>query len=455
MTKEETPTSITLNCAYCSKEFKYESEKKRHEESHSPRFKCKVCSKKFSFISSLRRHEKQHDRTGSVKCEQCGGSFRDEILLKRHMNYAHKGCHTCPKCNVSYSSESALRSHIKVHKPEAERKYKCNFDGCNKSFNFAHHWKHHQLTHINKKQYYCVVCHKGFIQLHHLKTHLKCHDPEAYTNCNINGCNKTFSNEYARKRHEVTCSMLHFKKSSDALVHELYTDNKSKLSPEIGDSNILDLTIPCKTISQENKSLLPHENMELAEISDIKEINSCKTVLGECISSNSEDNCLCAQITTEVDEPYNQTHVLIDSRKTFDESNVSDSQLNCDKCECASSCKVKSSNIKNACLKRISLSDTMPDIEYINGTVKLKDTFDYEIPISNDQNKTKDIRQVEDVGAYVLKSCEAALGKCIVSGNGTIGEGCLCAKMMMDEQVTAEEIDDITPQPNANQIDFI
>lgn len=37
-------------CTHCSKEFKYESEKRRHEQSHVPQFGCKICSKKFSFL---------------------------------------------------------------------------------------------------------------------------------------------------------------------------------------------------------------------------------------------------------------------------------------------------------------------------------------------------------------------------------------------------------------------
>lgn len=193
--------------------------------------------------------------------------------------------------------------------------------------------------------------------------------------------------------------------------------------------------------------MLPHGNAELNHVSGINEINSCKSVLGECISKDSENDCLCAQMTTEVNELYNLTPVLNDSSKMNTDSNDFENQLNCDECECAFSCKVKNSNMKDACLKHVSLSDAMPNIQYANGTVKLIDTFDYELSvISNVEND----KRLNETGPYVLKSCEAALGKCIVSGNGMVGEGCLCAKMMIDEQVTAEEIDDITPQPNVN-----
>lgn len=43
------------------------------------------------FRSALRRHEKNHERSDPVKCKECGGTFRDETLLKRHVKYAHNG----------------------------------------------------------------------------------------------------------------------------------------------------------------------------------------------------------------------------------------------------------------------------------------------------------------------------------------------------------------------------
>lgn len=39
-----------FDCVYCGKEFKYVSEKKRHEISHDPQFNCPECMKKFSFL---------------------------------------------------------------------------------------------------------------------------------------------------------------------------------------------------------------------------------------------------------------------------------------------------------------------------------------------------------------------------------------------------------------------
>lgn len=72
-----------------------------------------------------------------------------------------KGTFSCTQCNTTFNSELALRTHMKTHKAESERKYHCRFDGCGKSFNFAHHLKHHELTHTDTKQFFCKECGKG------------------------------------------------------------------------------------------------------------------------------------------------------------------------------------------------------------------------------------------------------------------------------------------------------
>lgn len=470
MTNKKT-SKVPLQCKHCLKKFKYESEKKRHELSHVSRFRCKVCAKKFSFMSSLHRHEKQHDRTDKVKCEECGGLFRDEILLKRHKNYAHKELHECSKCNTSCNSQSALRSHMKIHKPKEERKYKCYYDGCNKTFNFVHHLKHHELTHENIKQYYCDTCDKGFIQLHHLKTHLKSHDPDKWIVCSINGCMKRFPNEYARKRHMATCKIrtddnvlcdsntnkstvsennsFHDKEYDFTLSNTNHSTLKNKQSEDRVD--ILNLNVSYNTENQVNGHLsLDEESIEVIETAKVNEINSCKTVLGGCLSDDSESNCLCAKMTSQVEEPCDLITIFDEPSKLTQDYNAYDNAMDCESCECAAFCKGKNSNVKDACLKRINLNYAMPSIQYVNGVVKLKEAFDFGDPsiAPNDETERLDVFEDNIVGPYVLKSCEAALGKCIVNGNGTNGAECLCAKMMITERVTAEEIDDITPQPN-------
>lgn len=45
------------------------------------------------------------------------------------------------------------------------------------------------------------ICFPGFIQSHHLKTHLKTHNADSSLCCTFPDCNKKFATEFAKKRH--------------------------------------------------------------------------------------------------------------------------------------------------------------------------------------------------------------------------------------------------------------
>ncbi|XP_028174770.1 zinc finger protein 184-like [Ostrinia nubilalis] len=452
-----------LICAYCGKEFKYESERKRHEQSHSPQFECKVCAKKFSFLSAVRRHEKQHERTGSVSCNECNRKFRDETLLERHIKYAHKGTFTCTKCDTAFSSELALRAHSKTHRPKSERQYRCSFSGCTKTFNFTHHLKHHELTHTNTKQHHCSVCGKGFIQLHHLKSHLKKHGPENWLTCGIAECKKTFPTEYALKRHIATHNKIKLddidessseRKSSCDVTELIESDTVTSSTcdqvslQEFPHTDYLkECGVEKEVINTENNSKAKDnqlKNSEAVRIDFEDDISTCKSFVGGCImgaDANGNDKCLCAQISKHTINyelsPNENTPIQLENTPKKTVENVKDDV--CGDCEC--------SNNKNWCAtslnQNFSVSDVnkdLPKIEYKHdGTIRITDTFDIDIP----SGKAK-----EDLDMVPYNSCKAVLGKCIVGGNGTIDEGCLCARMAMDDQqMIAQEIDELTPCP--------
>ncbi|XP_026726429.1 zinc finger protein 14-like [Trichoplusia ni] len=428
---------IILKCRHCSKEFKYDSERRRHEQSHFPAFQCKVCNKNFSFVSALRRHEKQHERTGSVRCSECGREFRDNILLKRHTKYAHGGTYTCSKCSATFSSEPALSTHMKTHKTESERRYQCSFTGCSKKFNFAHHLKHHELTHTNTKQHYCKICNKGFIQSHHLKTHLKTHNADSSLCCTFPDCNKKFATEFAKKRH---MAKHHPKTDSGISSDSNSTCDLSCLERETIICSSCNFTIPkpeyemhlqsCMAIvkeeyNPEHPTVSPQiDGIQRTTTETQENVLNCKSVLGGCIMSEKGETCVCVQIPNTVDEDYD-----------FDP--IDNEPLNLNKLDSMNSCKGCD------CFNSNETNPQVPHIVYkTDGTVKIKDTFDIDLPfeiVKRERAKTKFVP---------YNSCKAILGNCIVSGNGTISDECLCAKMALDEQVTAQEIDDITPRPN-------
>ncbi|CAH2099566.1 unnamed protein product [Euphydryas editha] len=465
-----------LSCCYCSKEFKYESEKKRHEQSHFFLFECKECFKKFSFVSALRRHQKQHERTGSVQCVECGRSFRDDDLLQRHIKYAHKGTYKCSKCSTSFNSDLALKSHMKTHKPNAERRFHCSYEDCKKSFNFPHHLKHHELTHTNEKQHYCKICGKGFIQFHHFKSHLRIHEPENWLHCTVPGCEKKFVTEYARKKHLT----IHKNTIDSGISSDSNCDNSQD---SLKDEKVICATCgqmittalyelhlkECTSLSEQSENS-PKTKDELEfnnNSNNIEVFSNCKKILGKCIANeNSPNSCLCAQIV-DANNFYDSllSNENFDSVKDKNEDKltcninsieISPSNIECEGCECANTTNnLQSINLKD--LQNISTDCNIPKLEVRNdGIIKLDDTFDFSINIENDIinknneniniNKNYEIMNINNNVPY--NSCKAVLGKCIVSGSGTISENCLCAKMAIDDQMTDQEIDEITPRPS-------
>lgn len=84
-------------------------------------------------------------------------------VLDNFLNFIYliTGTHACPECGAKYNSEIALSNHLKTHKPKSERKFKCKYIDCDKTFNFVHHLKHHEQTHTKSKEYFCNTCGKG------------------------------------------------------------------------------------------------------------------------------------------------------------------------------------------------------------------------------------------------------------------------------------------------------
>ncbi|CAG9576130.1 unnamed protein product [Danaus chrysippus] len=432
-----------LQCCYCSKKFKYESEKKRHEKSHDPQFECDKCSKKFSFLSALKRHQKQHERTGSVKCTECGKYFLDNTLLNRHMKYAHKGTYICSKCEATFSSDLALASHQKSHKPRSERRFKCSYDGCTKTFNYIHHLKHHQLSHTDDKQYYCNICGKGFIQYHHFKAHRKVHSHETWLPCTIPGCIKWFPDEYARKRHIMKHKGADGA-SSDSTSNFSHTPDIKESPDEILCSGCGDMIkFSSQAIHLEKCQMNILSKQSLTNLEDLN-INNNNEEIKEGFK-NINEGILDVFIGSEKYKNIPKKTDSIDYYSMVGTINFnngsrriqSDSNVSCESCDCnTKEIKCEPRNDKD-----------LPQIEYrSNGVIKLKDTIETDIIKAFNTNKLENEEFYTNEVPY--NSCKTVLGGCIVSGDGTISEGCLCAKMALNEQEAIEqEIDEITPRP--------
>lgn len=198
-------------------------------------------------------------------------------------------------------------------------------------------------------------------------------------------------------------------------------------------------------------------------LNNIEVFSDCRKVLGKCIANeNSPNSCLCAQIK-EANNFYDSI-LANDNFDTIQEKNedkltdkMNDVEVNsmnneCKGCECASRNNHQSINIKE--LQNIPTDCNIPKLEIgKDGIIKLEETFDSSINIENNiinrNNKDTNINdEIMNINNNILyNSCKAVLGKCIVSGSGTISENCLCAKMAIDDQIMDQEIDEITPRP--------
>ncbi|CAG9782754.1 unnamed protein product [Diatraea saccharalis] len=432
-----------LNCQCCGKEFKYESERKRHEQSHTPQFICKICNKKFSFMSALKRHEKQHERTGSVSCDHCNRKFRDESLLKRHIKYAHKGTFVCNKCSAIFNSDLALHSHMKIHKPESERKYRCSFTGCSKTFNFAHHLKHHELTHTNTKQYFCNECGKendnnDFLGNIDISTAI------TVTGLPINKYD-LFPNNGDGFLPDAEFVKFDNNHATDWKVQYLKDENEYS-----------DIEVPKDLCQSENEELTILQKVNSLELNEDETVGDCKSSIGGCIveDGNSHHKCLCVQMQSNaisIEDTYefiaNKSCNSVNSEpKNGDLKAVK--VTSCDGCECSD----------HLVFKNKDESDVVGTINQINeiidyksdGTIKLKQTSDMDVQHTLPSSSSDSIINVSASENIPFNSCKDILGKCIVSGNGTISEGCLCAKMVMDDQqILDQEVIELTPCPKA------
>jgi uncharacterized Zn-finger protein len=78
--------------------------------------------------------------------ESCGKAFKDNSKLKRHM-LVHTGDRPfrCLFCGKSFSLDFNLRTHIRIH--TGEKPYVCEVQGCNKSFSQSNNLALHAKTH--------------------------------------------------------------------------------------------------------------------------------------------------------------------------------------------------------------------------------------------------------------------------------------------------------------------
>lgn len=83
--------------------------------------------------------------------------------------------------------------------PEADGKYVCLYNGCNKRIARKYNVESHIQTHLSDRPYRCDLCKAGFVRHHDLKRHLRIHENGRPYVCE---CLKRFNRLDALNRHK-------------------------------------------------------------------------------------------------------------------------------------------------------------------------------------------------------------------------------------------------------------
>ena len=144
---------------------------KQDEES----FVCPECGKTFKNRGSLRPHMALHEGVKNIHCDECDQSFYTTSALLSHKMRQHddQAEVICPECGKTCSNKYTLKRHMIRH--TGERQFKCEWEGCGKSFYDAQVLKVHEKLHLDLKEFQCSLCPKQFRQSQHLVVHMKRH----------------------------------------------------------------------------------------------------------------------------------------------------------------------------------------------------------------------------------------------------------------------------------------
>ncbi|KAG5668739.1 hypothetical protein PVAND_016666 [Polypedilum vanderplanki] len=254
----------TVRCEFCPRIFtKTQSLQHHYDLMHDPsnQFKCTRCQYgNCKTLRNLNAHLRSHDEEeirhaassdgNSKVCPTCGKAWQTDLQLYHHMLTHREKLLICDHCGMKFNMKNTLQRHILTHfrnkngKREKQEKrekgkekrtlcqycsmwisfynlkrhirtshsdnkhiYKCDFEGCTKSFTESQNLKDHKNSHYGLKPYICEFCSKTFERIASLRRHKYRHtDPEKYKceicqECFVN--NKTLSNHVQRQHNDV------------------------------------------------------------------------------------------------------------------------------------------------------------------------------------------------------------------------------------------------------------
>lgn len=213
-----------FQCEICSKMFEYELDMKQHRKNHQfPTNNLSLpchCGKVYSSRISLQSHKKLvHERSENLVVCNCCGKTMLKTTLKKHIQIYHteggRRNFKCNDCEKLCDTLSSLRLHERrVH--GNERKFACDFGGCNKRFfDVTSLNTHRDLVHLKIRSFVCPRpdCSNAYSSKQKLDKHNAIFHEKLRQNCPIDGCNFSvgridYMRNHVKKHAELTSEEL-------------------------------------------------------------------------------------------------------------------------------------------------------------------------------------------------------------------------------------------------------
>ncbi len=180
-------------------------------------FVCKKCNMGFKLNAHMKTHDEEvHQGIRPHVCESCGFSFGRKSNLVKHQR--HNACAASKPAKASRKEAKKARLARGEHPNEHEdngmdARFLC--DQCDKCFKYRQSLQYHiESVHMDKKDFACNICGRGFTRLQRLREHqARMHGEGASgTTYSCDECDRTFLTGAQYK--------LHMRKFHDIILTE-------------------------------------------------------------------------------------------------------------------------------------------------------------------------------------------------------------------------------------------